>query len=173
MYFKDFDFEKLMTANQISFVEALSRKLEFMDPPLIAYEEIKLAIQKDKHGEYLKIFIPHKKEKKYDLIVKIYDKMIIVYFLNTNKEFKYDRENDNINNEWIIEAVYFISEIIKGKYEIHIFYKGNKVTKVKMYTANNIGEKEFVFCSIYVNKSFLNPFAKVREISERISFFPD
>ncbi|MDV3427532.1 MAG: hypothetical protein LIR50_10915 [Bacillota bacterium] len=169
MYFRDFSFDNLTTDNQRRFIEALSKKLEYMDPPLIAFEEVKITDVSDKDGKYLKVIIPHKLKKEFNLWIAVYDKEVIVFFSEAHEHFELYGEND----EWIIDAVYFVSHILSGKVEIHTFYKGNKVIKVRTYFIDNPREKELLSSCGHLTLMLLNPFARAREETERVSFFPN
>lgn len=167
MYFRNFSFDNKATDNQRRFIEALSRKLEYINPPLIAFEEVKITDVTDKDGKYLKIILPHKSKKEFSLCIAVYDEEIVIFFLDAHEHFEMYGKND----EWIIDAVYFISQIFSGKFEIHTFYKGNKVIKTRTYIIDSIGEKEILSSCSYLTTALLNPFARVREETERVSFF--
>ena len=167
MYFKNFSFSNLATDNQRNFIESLSKKLEYFNPPLIDFEEVKITDELDKDVKYLKVTIPHKLNKEINLWIAVYDEEVIVFFSDAHQHFVLFSEN----KEWIIEAVYFVSQILSGKFQIHTFYKGNKVIKVKTYFIDNNGEKELVSLCGYPTLAMLNPLAKAREKLEIVSFF--
>lgn len=167
MYFIDFIFQISTCDNQRNFIEALSKKLEYINPPLIDFEEVEITDVSDKDGKYLKVTIPHKLNKEFNLWIALYDEEVIVFFSEAHQHFEIYGEN----KEWITEAVNFVSQILSGKVQIHTFYNGNKVIKVKTYFIDNNGEKELVSSCGYLTLALLNPLAKAREEEEIVSFF--
>lgn len=168
MYFKDLNFQSVVaTDNQRRFIKELSEMLEHYAPPLIALYMAKITLEVDKNEEYLKVSLPHKNDESFNLWVAVYDIEVIVFFGDAHQHF----EKYGEGNEWIIEAITFILEILKGKLVIHTFYKGDKNIKVKMYFINENGEKELISICSYLNFTFFNPFLKVKEEIQMISFF--
>lgn len=164
MYFKDFNMQSIVaTDNQRLFIIKLSVMLEHLCPPLIAEDKVKIAQETDRNGEYLKVSLPHKIKVDFDLWAAVYDIEVIVFFGDAHQHFYED--------EWILDAVSFISKILQGKLEIHTFYKGNKQVKVEMYFINKNREMELISSCTYLNFPLFNPFLKEREEVVKISFF--
>lgn len=167
MYFKDLDFENNgITDNQRGFIKELSEMLEHYDFPLIAIDKAKITNEIDRNDKYLNVSLPHKTEKGFDLSIAMNDKEIIVFFADAHNYFDLFSDGD----EWINEAVGFISQMLQGKFEVCTFYRGNKIFKEKIYYTNETGEKELISSCGYFNIAFFNPFIKARQEIKKISF---
>ena len=118
-----------MTINQKRFIEELKRKIEYLNPPLLIEEGIIISHQEDKKNKYIRIDLKHRNKKEFDIWVAVYDGEIIIFFSTTHEHF-YLCEEDIERNEWILDSIMFIIDILKGRYEIVIVYKGKKVTIV-------------------------------------------
>lgn len=158
-----------MTSNQKRFIEELKRKIDHLDPPLIAEEGMILTHQIDKDGKYMRVDIRHRQEKEFDLWVAVYDSEIIVFFSVAHEHFNLPEE-DNESDEWILDAIMFITNILEGRYEIESVYKGNKVVATRVYCVEEGKQREEIGYSIYFSLTLLNPFKISRIESKRISF---
>ena len=166
MNFNDFDFENNDNDDRIEFLSELSNMLEYLKPPLIDYEKFDIMSGTDNYGEYFKVIIPHKNNNTVNLCVSVYFTEIIVFISGEHMHFEHYEKNE----EKMIEAICFISEILLGKMEICNYYKGDKLIKVKVYYINEQNKKELISTSNYSNISIFNPFFKNRVENIRISY---
>ncbi len=167
MLFKDFNFlNNAITDNQRNFIEEFSGRFEHCDFPSIDTDKVKITNEIDKKDTYLNVSLPHKTEKGFNLSIAMNDKEIIVFFANSHNHFEQFSDGD----EWIKEAVNFISLMLQGRFEVQTFYRDNKIFKEKIFYINDNGEQELISSTGYFNIAFFNPFIKVRQEVKRISF---
>lgn len=167
MELEDFTLKNTATSNQTIFIQELLKMIEYYNPPMLSKEQINIIHKSDRRGEYLEISLPHRLEDSFKLWITVYDTEIIVFFNDAHEHFEqYDE-----SNEWILEAVGFLSEVLLGSLETLIYYKGKKAIKVRTYFVNQNGEKELVSSCSFLCLALLNPFQKVRKVMKKVTFF--
>ena len=166
MYFKNFDFQNILKDINRTFISELSELLDYLEPPLIDKEKLEIICTKENDREYVKVNIPHKVKRKFDLSINFDGIESTVYLADACFHFlEYSLEGEMIN-----DTVNIVAEIMQNTIEAHTYYKGKKVVKIKLYFVNENGEKELFQCSFYHIISLLNPFQKLHEEIEIGSF---
>lgn len=166
MYFDNFDIQDISTDACKNFINKLSNLFICLNPSLIDKEKVEIVCKTDYQLECVKVYIPHKTNRNFDLSIEYNELDCTIQLGNSNFHF---HELDE-NKKQIKDIFDLISKIMQADIEIHTFYKANKKIKIKPYIISQSGEKELLQCTYYNCFTLLNPFLKVKEKIERGKF---
>jgi hypothetical protein len=167
LYFENFNIKDISTDIGKGFIENLSHLLECLNPPLVDKEKIEIRRSLVNNEEYIKVYIPHKTKRVFDLLIEHDELESTVKLADANFHFQ-EYEDDN---ERIEDVINLVSKIMQSTIQIHTFYKGGKIIIRSPYLVSNDGKKEPFQTSFHNLLTLINPFLMIRKAVERDSFF--
>jgi hypothetical protein len=167
LYFDNFNLQEVSIESGKVFIKKLSDLLASLNPPLIDRKKIKIVCEFNNNDEYIEISIPHRTNRIFDLLIYFDEIESTVQLAYANFHFQEYRED----NRRIEDVMTLILKIMQVNIEVNVFYKGEKIVKIKPYFLNDGDKKEPFQCSYWNLLSLINPFLKGHKVVERGSFF--
>ncbi|MHB8158730.1 MAG: hypothetical protein ACYDEQ_15320 [Desulfocucumaceae bacterium] len=158
-----------LTISQKGFIEYLSKTLVSCCPPKL--DTTKLSAIYNVKKKYVKIELPHRFKKEYDLSIVSFDQSIVIWYSDTHEHF--DNSEYSNPDDWYENTCGFIYQLFNGKIEVDLTYLNNKPWHAKKYYIDENNrrqffsvENNFLFALIYL-------FSKRTKIVRRIDFYKD
>lgn len=169
MLLSKIDSSNNLTISQKGFIEYFSKTLVSCLPPKL--DTINISTIYNVKKKFVKIELPHRFKKEYDISIVCFDQSIIIWYSDTHEHF--DNNEYSTPDEWYANTCGFIYHLFNGKIEVDLTCLNNKPWHAKKYYIDENNrrqlfsvENNFLFAFIYL-------FSKRTRIVRIIDFYKD